>query len=128
MKVSDWQEVQDWYRRVASMQDSAEYLPSPKDLSVTAYKLKYDINHIKSLGAFDAGDISECRDYVDLQVETRGGSSRDPEVFPLWDPGQLLKTSQQLLLKAITVQTGGGEDGSGSEDESVTSDGDYGAR
>ncbi len=124
MKVSDWQAVQDWYCRVGSMQENAEYLTLPnKDTSISStYKLKYDINHIKSLAAFDAGDLGECRDYLDMQSESRGGVSRDPEVFPLWDPGQLLKTSQQLLLKAITVQASGGEDGSGSDDESVTSD------
>jgi len=132
MKVSDWQEVQDWYRRVSSMQESsAEFhtLPNSKDSSVSsAFKLKYDINHIKSLSAFDARDLAECRDFLDQQAESRGGVARDPEVFPLWDPGQLLKTSQQLLLKAITIQAGGGEDGSPSDDESVTSDGDYGAK
>ena len=131
MKVSEWQEVQDWYRRVASMQETTDFhtLPNSKDTSASsAFKLKYDINHIKSLSAFDAGDLAECRDFLDQQTESRGGVTRDPEVFPLWDPSQLLKTSHQLLLKAITIQAGGGEEGSLSDDESVTSEGDYGAK
>lgn len=53
--------------------------------------------------------------------------SRDPEVFPLWDPGQLLNTSHLLLLKAATTQAV--EDGASSDDlGSVASEGDYGPK
>ena len=53
--------------------------------------------------------------------------SRDPEVFPLWDPGQLLSTSHTLLLKVATLQAG--DEGSGSDDAtSVTSEGESGPK
>ncbi len=70
MKVSDWQAVQDWYCRVGSMQENAEYLTLPnKDTSISStYKLKYDRNHHKSLAAFDAGDLGECREVLDARV------------------------------------------------------------
>ena len=43
------------------------------------------------------------------------------------DPGQLLSTSNTLLLKVVTLQVG--DEGSGSDDAtSVTSDGDLGPR
>lgn len=125
MKVSEWQELEDWYRRVSVMQDSSEQHSSSPELAST-YKLKFDLNHIKSLSCFDARDLTGCREFVEQQLDIRS-SSRDPEVFPLWDPGQLLKTSQHLLLKAITFQAGY-EDGSGSDDASITSDGDYGPK
>ena len=67
-----------------------------------------------------------ARDYIDSRSDSRH-SSRDPEVFPLWDPTQLLNTSQQLLLKAATFQVG--EDGSDSDETtSVTSEGDLGPK
>ena len=67
-----------------------------------------------------------ARDSLDSQSDGRHGS-RDPEVFPLWDPSQLLGTSQLLLLKAATFQAG--DDGSGSDDAtSVTSEGEFGSR
>ena len=72
------------------------------------------------------GDLVASRDFVESQADSRH-PSRDPEVFPLWDPSQLLGTSHTLLLKAATFQAG--EDGSGSDDTtSVTSEGDYGSR
>ena len=123
MNVSEWPEVEDWYRRVSTMRESSEHHASPEFAS--AYKLKHDLSHIKSLGCFDVGNLSGCREFVEQQLDPRN-SSRDPEVFPLWNPGQLLKTSQHLLLKAITFQSG--EEGSGSDDASVTSEGDYGSK
>ena len=67
-----------------------------------------------------------ARDSLESQSDGRHGS-RDPEVFPLWDPSQLLATSQLLLLKAATFQAG--DDGSGSDDAtSVTSEGEFGSR
>lgn len=90
-----------------------------------AFKLNYDLNEIKALSWFDAGDLAGAREYVERQSDPRN-SSRDPEVFPLWDPGQLLRTSHLLLLKAVTFQAG--DEGSGSDDASVTSEGDYGSK
>ena len=50
-----------------------------------------------------------------------------PPVCPNRDPGQLLSTSNTLLLKVVTLQVG--DEGSGSDDAtSVTSDGDLGPR
>ena len=119
MKVSDWKEAEDWSRRVSTMHSqSSEH---SKEIS-TAFKLNYDLNQIKALGWFDAGDLSSSREYVERQSDPRH-ASRDPEVYPLWDPGQLLRTSHLLLLKAVTFQAGG-DDGSGS-DNSVTSEGEY---
>jgi len=75
---------------------------------------------------FEDGDLSAARDRLESQSDSQHGS-RDPEVYPLWDPSQLLVTSQLLLLKAATHQAG--EDGSGSDDAtSVNSEGEYGAR
>ena len=97
-----------------------------------AWLTKADIYHgddyitSRALSSFESGDLTTARDYTESQSDGRH-QSRDPEVFPLWDPGQLLVTSQTLLLKAATFQAG--EDGSGSDDAtSVTSDGDYGTR
>ena len=113
MKVSDWKEAEDWSKRVSS-----------KELA-SAFKLDYDLNQIKALGWFDAGDLANSREYVEKQSDPRH-ASRDPEVYPLWDPGQLLRTSHLLLLKAVTFQAG--DEGSGSDDNSVTSEGDYGPK
>lgn len=123
MKVSNWKEAEDWHNRVSTIRSqSSEFsteLPG-------ATKLNYDMNQIKALGWFDAGDLASSREYVERQSDPRH-SSRDPEVFPLWDPGQLLKTSHLLLLKAVTLQAG--DDGSGSDEAtSVTSEGDYGPK
>lgn len=90
-----------------------------------AFKLNYDLNQIKALSWFEAGDLTTAWEYVERQSDPRN-SSRDLEVFPLWDPGQLLRTSHLLLLKAATFQTG--DDGSGSDTASVTSEGDYGSK
>ena len=80
----------------------------------------------RALGCFDCGDLAAARDHVESLSDSRH-SSRDPEVFPLWDPGQLLNTSQLLLLKAATFQAA--DDGSGSDDTvSVTSEGEYGPK
>ncbi len=77
-----------------------------------------------ALSSFDSGNMSQAREFVDNQSDHRH-TSRDPEAFPLWDPGQLLNTSQLLLLRAATL--GVGEEGSGSDDTtSVTSEGEYG--
>ena len=122
MKVSNWQEAEDWHTRVSSLQSqSSDFSP---ELS-TAFKLNYDLNQIKALGWFDAGELSSTREYVERQSDSRH-ASRDPEVFPLWDPGQLLKTSQLLLLKAVTVQVG--EDDSGSDNASEHSEENYGPK
>ena len=48
-------------------------------------------------------------------------SKREPEAFPLWDPDQLLRTSQILLLKAACVP---GSEGYGSDDVSSVASGD----
>ena len=119
MKVSDWKEAEDWSRRVSSMR--SQYSDHSKELTA-AFKLDFDLNQIKALGWFDAGDLASSREYVERQADPRH-ASRDPEVFPLWDPGQLLRTSHLLLLKAVTFQAG--DEGSGSDDNSVTSEGDY---
>jgi hypothetical protein len=83
---------------------------------------------LRALGSFDGGDLSSARDHVDSLSSTgRHSFSRDPEVFPLWDPGQLLNTSQLLLLKAATSQAV--DEGSDSDTSiSVTSEGDYGPK
>ncbi len=123
MKVSDWKEAEEWSRRVSSMRSqSSEH---SKELS-SAFRLDYDLNQIKALGWFDAGDLASSREYVERQSDPRH-ASRDPEVFPLWDPSQLLRTSHLLLLKAVTFQAG--DEGSGSDDNSVASgDGEYGQK
>ena len=82
--------------------------------------------YVRALSSFEDGDLSVARDSLESQSDGRHGS-RDPEVFPLWDPSQLLGTSQLLLLKAATFQAG--DDGSGSDDAtSVTSEGEFGSR
>ena len=48
-------------------------------------------------------------------------SKREPEVFPLWDPEQLLRTSEVLLLKAACVPA---NDECGSDDASSVASGD----
>ena len=81
----------------------------------------------RALGSFDSGDLSTARDHIDsLSSAGRHSFSRDPEVFPLWDPGQLLNTSQLLLLKAATSQAV--DEGSDSDSVSVTSEGEYGPK
>lgn len=83
-------------------------------------------SYVRALSSFEDGDLSVARDSLESQSDGRHGS-RDPEVFPLWDPSQLLGTSQLLLLKAATFQAG--DDGSGSDDAtSVTSEGEFGSR
>lgn len=82
-------------------------------------------SEFRALGSFNTGELSAARDHIDSRSDSRY-SSRDPEVFPLWDPSQLLNTSQQLLLKAATFQVG--DDGSDSDNTSVTSEGDYGPK
>ena len=78
------------------------------------------------MSSFESGELGIAREYIDNTSDSRY-PSRDPEVFPLWDPSQLLSTSQTLLLKAATFQAG--EDGSGSDDTtSVTSEGEYGSK
>ena len=120
--MSNWKEAEDWHRQVSSMRSqSADFSP---ELS-SSFTLNYDINQIKALGWFDAGDLAGAREFVERQADPRH-ASRDPEVFPLWDPGQLLKTSHLLLLKAVTFQAG--DEGSGSDDASITSEGDYGPK
>lgn len=83
-------------------------------------------SYVRALSSFEDGDLSVARDSLENLSDGRHGS-RDPEVFPLWDPSQLLGTSQVLLLKAATFQAG--DDGSGSDDAtSVTSEGEFGSR
>ena len=68
--------------------------------------------------------MAQAREFAENQSDPRH-LSRDPEVFPLWDPGQLLNTSQLLLLRTATL----GEEGSGSDDTtSLTSEGEYGPK
>ncbi len=48
--------------------------------------------------------MDTVRDCLESQLESRHWS-KDPDVFPLWDPSQLLNTSELLLLRAATLQT-----------------------
>lgn len=80
----------------------------------------------RALGSFDSGDLASAHNHVE---SLSGGQymSRDPEVFPLWDPSQLLNTSHLLLLKAATTQAV--EDGASSDEiGSVASEGEYGPK
>ena len=57
----------------------------------------------RALSYFEQGDFSSVKDCLESQVESRLWG-RDPEVVPLWDPNQLLSTSETLLLRASTLQ------------------------
>ena len=48
--------------------------------------------------------MEAVRECLESQLESRHWS-KDPDVFPLWDPTQLLSTSELLLLRAATLQT-----------------------
>ena len=58
----------------------------------------------RSLSAFEQGEMDLVKECLENQLDSRHWS-RDPEVFPLWDPNQLLNTSELLLLRAATLQT-----------------------
>ena len=70
---------------------------------------------LRALSSFDTGDLAPARDFLD-QTDTR----RDPDVFPMWDPHQLLNASKTLLLQSVVSQSTG--DGSGSDDGIGTAD------
>lgn len=123
--MSEWREAEDWHQRVSTLrsQVSSDYATSASTSDLTSsYKLDYDLNQIKALSSFEIGDLVTSKEYVERQSDPRH-RDRDPEVFPLWAPGQLLKTSQLLLLKAVTFQAG--EEGSDSDNTSVASEGEY---
>ena len=63
----------------------------------------------RALGSFDQGDLLLTRECLESQLDNRYWA-RDPEIFPLWDPTQLLSTSQTLLLRAATLQAELSED------------------
>ena len=69
----------------------------------------------RALSAFESGDLGTVRDSLEGNFE-RG---RDPEVFPLWDPTQLVNTSEILLLRGTSMQLDVSED---DDNSSVTSD------
>ncbi len=123
MKVSDWKNSEDWHCRVSTMRSQYSDLSSPELAS--AFKLKYDLNQIRALSHFDVGDLAGAREYVERQSDQRH-PSRDPEVFPLWDPGQLLNASHLLLLKAVTFQAG--DEGSGSDSSGNSGEGETGPK
>ena len=72
----------------------------------------------RALSYFEQGDFSSVKDCLESQVESRHWG-RDPEVIPLWDPNQLLSTSETLLLRASTLQMDISDD---DESSSTTSD------
>ena len=66
--------------------------------------------------------MTHAREFLDQQ-----DSRRDPEVFPMWDPQQLLAASRTLLLRTVVPQSGG--EGSGSDETlSAADDSEYGSR
>ena len=99
------------------------------DMNETTCSTSFCAYHFsfRALGSFDSGDLTTARDHIESLSSTgRHSFSRDPEVFPLWDPSQLLNTSQLLLLKAATSQAV--DEGSDSDSVSVTSEGEYGPK
>ena len=63
------------------------------------------LNFIRALSAFEQHDGMEMvRECLESQQDSRSWT-RDPDIFPLWDPKQLLNTSELLLLRAATLQT-----------------------
>ena len=77
----------------------------------------------RALSSFEEGDIGLLKDCLENQLDSRNWG-RDPEVFPLWDPMQLLNTSEILLLRSATLQAEYSDD---DETSSITSD-DYTSR
>ena len=76
----------------------------------------------RALSCYDTGDYGPAREFLETQ-DVR----RDPEVFPMWDPTQLLNASKTLLLKSVVPQ-GGGE-GSGSDETlSAADDSEFGSK
>ena len=66
--------------------------------------------------------MTPAREFLDRQ-----DSRRDPEVFPMWDPQQLLAASRTLLLRSVVPQSAG--EGSGSDETlSAADDSEYGSR
>ena len=66
--------------------------------------------------------MTPAREFLDRQ-----DSRRDPEVFPMWDPQQLLAASRTLLLRSVVPQSVG--EGSGSDETlSAADDSEYGSR
>ena len=76
----------------------------------------------RALSCYDTGDYGPAREFLETQ-DVR----RDPEVFPMWDPTQLLNASRTLLLRSIVPQ-GVGE-GSGSDETlSAADDTEFGSK
>lgn len=76
----------------------------------------------RALSCFETGDMAPAREFLDQQ-----DSRRDPEVFPMWDPQQLLTASRTLLLRSVVPQSVG--EGSGSDETlSAADDSEYGSR
>ena len=111
-KVSSWEELEGWESHVCELQ---EHCTNP-ELSA-AFNPHYDINQIKALANFENNHLGICQE----QLETLTDSKRELEVYPLWDPEQLLRTSQVLLLKAACVPA---NDECGSDDASSVTSGD----
>ena len=59
--------------------------------------------------------VKEC---LENQLDSRYWS-KDPDVFPLWDPNELLSSSELLLLRAATLQSDCSDD---DDTSSVASD------
>ena len=55
------------------------------------------------MSSFDDGDVGMMRDSLEHHQPCPQWV-RDPDVYPLWDPSQLLSVSQVLLLRAATIQ------------------------
>ena len=76
----------------------------------------------RALSCFETGSMTLAREFLDQQ-DTR----RDPDVFPMWDPQQLLAASKTLLLRSVVPQSAG--EGSGSDETlSAADDNEYGSR
>lgn len=71
----------------------------------------------RALASFETNHLAICQERLDALTNGK----REPEVYPLWDPEQLLRTSQVLLLKAACVPT---NDECGSDDASSVTSGD----
>ena len=71
----------------------------------------------RSLSAFQQGDIDVVKECLENIFDGRY-LNKDPEVFPLWDPKELLGSSELLLLRSATLQS----DYSDEESSSSTSE------
>eukprot|EP00731_Ephydatia_muelleri_P029201 Em0020g845a len=111
-KVCSWEELEEWKSHTCELQERC----TNPELSA-AFTPHYDINQIKALASFETNHLAICQERLDALTNGK----REPEVYPLWDPEQLLRTSQVLLLKAACVPT---NDECGSDDASSVTSGD----